>query len=141
MSRGLVAKQSVMIHAPVAKVWDALTDPELIKKYMFGSTVTSDWTKGSPITFAGEWQGRRYEDKGVILRVEAPRVLEYSHFSPLSGQADRPENYHTVAIELSASDHGTVVSLSQDNNATEQARQHSEKNWGAMLANLKQILE
>jgi uncharacterized protein YndB with AHSA1/START domain len=122
-------------------VWDALTDPEVIKKYMFGSTVTSDWKKGSPITFAGEWQGRRYEDKGVILRVEAPRVLEYSHYSPLSGQPDRPENYHTVTIELSTSDHGTLVSLSQDNNATEQARDHSEKNWGAMLASLKQILE
>jgi len=35
----------------------------------------------------------------------------------------------------------TRVTLSQDNNPTEQAREHSEKNWGMMLTALKQFLE
>jgi len=33
------------------------------------------------------------------------------------------------------------VSLSQDNNPTEEARVHSEKNWETMLVDLKQLLE
>jgi hypothetical protein len=34
-----------------------------------------------------------------------------------------------------------VVSLSQDNNATEEARGHSEKNWAMMLDELKKLVE
>jgi uncharacterized protein YndB with AHSA1/START domain len=141
MSRGLVARQSVRINAPSAKVWDALTNPETIKQYMFGSTVTSNWKPGGTITFSGEWQGKPYEDKGVILRAEPRRILEYTHFSPLSGLPDVPENYHTVTIELSEENGVTAVTLSQDNNATEQVREYSEKNWGIMLAGLKKAVE
>jgi hypothetical protein len=89
---------------------------------MFGTEAISDWEEGSPISWRGEWQGKAYEDKGRILRLEPGRVLEYSHFSPLSGLPDRAENYHTVTIALSGEGGPTRVSLSQDNNATEDAR-------------------
>lgn len=141
MNRGLVAKQSVTINAPAPKVWDALVNPETVKQYMFGATVASDWKPGSAITFTGEWQGKQYQDKGVIVRVEARRLLEYTHFNPLSGLPDAPDNYHMVTIELSEQDGRTTLSLSQDNNPTEQAREHSEKNWGVVLANLKKLVE
>jgi uncharacterized protein YndB with AHSA1/START domain len=77
----------------------------------------------------------------VILRAEPGRVLEYTHYSPLSGQPDVPENYHTVTIELSEQSGRTTVVLSQDNNATEQEREHSEKNWAGVLSGLKKLLE
>jgi uncharacterized protein YndB with AHSA1/START domain len=141
VSRGFVAKQTVRINAPAARVWDALVNPHMIKQYMFGTTAVSEWKQGSTLTFKGEWQGKRYEDHGVIVRLEPERVLEYTHFSPLSGLPDTAENYHTVTIELSAENGGTTVSLSQDNNSTEQAREHSEKNWAAVLAGLKKLLE
>jgi uncharacterized protein YndB with AHSA1/START domain len=122
-------------------LWQALVTPAAIKEYMFGTTVTSDWVVGSPIVWEGEWLGRAYEDKGIILQVVPERVLEYSHFSPLAGVPDVPENYHIVTVELSPDGERTRVTLSQDNNPTEQAREHSEKNWGMMLAALKQFLE
>jgi uncharacterized protein YndB with AHSA1/START domain len=96
---------------------------------------------GSPIVWKGEWQGAHYEDKGVALRLEPGRRIQYSHFSPLSGHPDTPENYHTVTVELSDAAAGTLVSLSQDNNRTEEARQHSASNWGQMLSALKKHLE
>jgi uncharacterized protein YndB with AHSA1/START domain len=108
---------------------------------MFGAQVASQWTAGSPIVWAGEWNGKAYEDKGVILELEAGRLLKYSHFSPLSGLPDAPDNYHTVTIELSQQPPVTHVSLSQDNNANEQSREHSERNWRLMLSNLKTLLE
>ncbi len=64
-----------------------------------------------------------------------------THFSPLSGLPDEPGSYHTVTIEPSAQGPETRVSLSQDNNLTEPAREHSEKNWGTMLAGLKRFVE
>lgn len=89
----------------------------------------------------GEWKGKAYEDTGVIVRLERGRVLRYSHFSPLSGLPNTPENHHTVTIELLEQTGRTRVSLAQDNNPTKLARQHSERNWSAMLAGLKQLLE
>jgi uncharacterized protein YndB with AHSA1/START domain len=141
MNTGLVAQASTTIAAPRARVWKALVTPDTIKQYMFGATVISDWREGSPIVWKGEWQGKPFEDKGVILQLEPERVLQYSHFSPLSGLPDAPDSYHTVTIELSDAAPGTRVTLSQDNNATEQARQHSEKNWQAMLEGLKKLAE
>lgn len=141
MNKELIAKAEATINAPIAKVWEALTKPEIIKQYMFGTNVVSDWQVGSSIVWKGEWQGKSYEDKGKILKFEEGRVLQYSHFSPLTGEPDVPENYHTVTIELSSDGTQTIVTLSQDNNATEEAREHSEKLWNMMLDGLKKLLE
>jgi len=108
---------------------------------MFGTNVFTDWKEGNAIVWRGEWQGKEYEDKGTILKFEPERVLQYSHFSPLSGQPDVPENYHTVTIELSGAGGQTTVTLTQDNNETEEARQHSEQNWERMLEALKKFVE
>jgi uncharacterized protein YndB with AHSA1/START domain len=141
MNTTLIAHATIMIDAPREKVWDALVDPAAIKQYFFGATVISDWHLGSPIIWKGEWQGNPYEDKGVILKFQPGKMIQYSHFSPLSGLPDKPENYHTVTIEVSAAENLTKVSLSQDHNATEEERVHSEQNWGMMMVNLKKYLE
>jgi uncharacterized protein YndB with AHSA1/START domain len=141
MSNNLIASVSTVVNATPERVWRALTDPATIKRYMFGTTVQSDWKAGSPITWKGEWEGKTYEDKGVIARMEPPRLIQYTHFSPLSGKPDLPENYHTVTIELERVGDQTRVSLAQDNNATEQVREHSAKNWQQMLNGLKTVVE
>jgi uncharacterized protein YndB with AHSA1/START domain len=141
MPQDLIARSSLSIAAPAAKVWDALVNPQTIKQYMFGTTVVSDFKEGSPITWKGEWKGKAYEDKGRIQKIEPQRLLKYSHYSPLSGLPDTPENHHSVTIELAAAGTQTRVSLSQDNNANEEARQQSEKNWKMMLESLKKLLE
>ena len=141
MPKDLTAKASATVSAPAEKVWDALVTPATIKKYYFGSTVTSDFKKGSPISFKGEWQGKAYEDKGVILDVQPKRLLAYTHYSPLTGLPDKPENYHTIRVELAPKGKQTAITLTQDNNANEKEREHSQKNWEMMLASLKKVLE
>jgi uncharacterized protein YndB with AHSA1/START domain len=136
----LVAKASTVIDAAKEEVWAALTDPELISRYMFGTRVSTDWGMGSPITWAGEWEGKSYEDKGTVREVRPPQILEYSHFGPLSGMPELPEN-HTVRIEVMGDDGVTRVILTQDNNDTSEARDHSEKNWQSMLDGLKEVVE
>jgi uncharacterized protein YndB with AHSA1/START domain len=136
-----VANATITVNAPIARVWDALVNPEIIKKYMFDTNVISKWTVGSSITWSGMWQGRKYEDKGVILRLEPRRLIQYTHFSPLSGLPDVPENYHTVTIELSRDGKQTHISLMQDHNATEEEREYSQANWKMMLEALKKVVE
>jgi uncharacterized protein YndB with AHSA1/START domain len=139
--KNLIARASITINAPKSKVWNALVDPEAIKKYMFGTNVVSKWKEGSPIVWKGEWQGKSYEDKGVILLLKPERSIQYSHYSPLSGLSDKLENYHIITIELLDEGIHTQVSLTQDNNLTEEDREHSEKNWETMLISMKKFLE
>jgi uncharacterized protein YndB with AHSA1/START domain len=140
-NRGLLARATTITNASLSRVWDALVNAEKISKYMFGTKAISDWKEGSAIVWKGKWQGKEYEDKGVILRLEPERVLKYSHFSPLSGKPDVPENYHIVTIEVSEKGKRTQISLSQDNNATEDELEHSEQNWKMVLEGLKKLVE
>ena len=135
-----IATAEADIDASGDRVWNALTDPEQIKQYMFGSTVSTDWKPGSPIVWKGEYEGKPYEDKGEIVKVERPRRLELTHFSSASGLADRPENYHTLVYELEERDGKTHLSLSQDNNPTEEAADRSRANWETMLESLKRVV-
>ncbi len=141
MEKNLIARASVLVNASSARVWEALVSPEAIQQYMFGAQVVTDWREGSAIIWKGEWQGKSFEDKGVILQLRPGQKLQYSHFSPLSGMPDQPENYHTVTIELSGEGQQTRLHLAQDKNATEEEQAESEKNWGLMLAALKKFVE
>ncbi len=141
MGKSLIAKSSITINVPVARVWDALVNPSIIKEYMFGTEVVSDWKENSSIVWKGVWNGKPYEDKGVILKMMPEQTLQYTHFSPLSGVPELPENYHTMTYELSAEGEHTQVLLSQDNNSTEESLKHSQKMWDSMLAGLKKLLE
>jgi uncharacterized protein YndB with AHSA1/START domain len=142
VSRGFEAIKSVTIDAPRAKVWDALTNPLKVKQYMHGTTMSTDWKVGSPITWTGEWQGQSYEDKGTVLAVEPERLLKTTHWSPMGGSQDEPENYHTVTYELAEQGGKTILILTQDNNATqEEADKMAENNWGLMLQGLKETAE
>jgi uncharacterized protein YndB with AHSA1/START domain len=141
MNSAFNAQASTTINAPPSKVWEALTTPEMIKQYLFGAEVVTDWQVGSPIVYRGEWKGRSFEDKGRIIEFTREKRLVSTHWSPLSGVPDAPENYHTVAYELATQDGKTQVTITQDNNASEEEKSESERNWQAALEGLKKLLE
>jgi uncharacterized protein YndB with AHSA1/START domain len=141
MNETYLAKTSISIDAPREKVWEALTKPELIKQYLFGTEVATDWQVGSPITYKGTWEGKPYEDKGVVLVNEPGKLLVSTFWSSLSGVPDLPENYQTVRYELSSENDGTRLTLTQDNNDSEEGARHSEQNWNMVLEGLKKLLE
>ena len=135
----MAAKASITLNAPVAKVWEHLTRPELIKTYFFGTEVETDWSPGSPIYFRGEWEGKKYEDKGKILEFLPRQQIAYSYWSSFSGLADRPENYQTITLDLCSVEGQTVLTISQ--NCTDEKKEHCESNWRMVLAGLKKQVE
>jgi len=152
MKKEFIARVTTRINAPIAVVWNALIDPEMIRKYMFGTEVVSEWKEGASISWKGEWNGKSYRDEGVIFRMKPETLLQYSHFSPLSlpsrnlrrseaGGANIPENYHTITYFLSPEENGTSVVLTQDNNTDQKAMEHSRMMWEKVLAELKKLLE
>ena len=141
MNNTFIAKATITINAPAARVWDALTQPELIKRYLFGTQVTTDWQVGSPIVYEGTWEGKAYKDKGKVLQVEPGKLLVSTFWSSLSGLPDVPENYQTVRYELSTEGSGTKLTVRQDNNATQEDADHSAQNWNMVLDGMKKLLE
>lgn len=135
------AEATTVINTPASKVWDALTNPSLIKQYLFGTEVTSEWKVGSSITYRGEWEGKPYEDKGEILQIEPEKLLVSTFWSSLAGLPDIPENYKTLYYKLSTEIGGTRLTLIQDNNANQEEADHSAQNWNTVLDGLKKLLE
>jgi uncharacterized protein YndB with AHSA1/START domain len=140
MSQDLTAQASVSIDAPISEVWNALTDPSKIKQYMYGAEVQSDWKEGSPIEWNGEFQGKKFKDKGKLLKIEPNKELAYTHMSSMSGEADVPENYHTVTYKLEPEAKGTRLTLSQDGNKSEKEKASSEEMWSSMLEQMKKVV-
>jgi uncharacterized protein YndB with AHSA1/START domain len=136
-----VSHSTVEIRATAGEVWRALTTNEILGELMFGSEVVTTWEVGSPILYRGTWEGTPFEDRGVVLEFDEPRLLRTSHFSPLSGEPDIPENYHELDYRLEELPDGTRVTLSQDNNPTAEAMEHSDAMWSGMLQALKRLVE
>jgi len=135
------ANAVISINSSRREVWDALVNPAAIKHYMFGADVESGWREGSEISWKGEFNGGKYEHKGVILKIEPEKMFQYSHFNSLSGRPDIADNYHFVTMYLADGADKTEVSLTQDNNEDERARIESERNWTTMLEGLKAYIE
>ena len=141
MNNSFIAKASTTIDAPISKVWDALTKPELIKQYLFGTEVITDWKVGSPIIYKGIWEGKPYEDKGKVLQIENEKLFVSTFWSSLSGLPDIPENYKTVRYELSTAGDKTNLVITQDNNSSQDEADHSAQNWKMVLDGIKKLVE
>ncbi len=140
MKSNITGKAAITINVPALKVWEALITPSIIKQYFFGTDAISDWKVGSPLIFKGEWQGKKYEDKGTILDIIPQKLFKYSYWSSMSGIEDKPENYVNVAYELSENNDTTTLTVTQENIPDEKTKEHSEENWRKVIGDLKKLL-
>jgi uncharacterized protein YndB with AHSA1/START domain len=142
MADSFNATVNIDIAAPAAKVWDGITNPEIIAQYMMGAHVATDWKVGHPITWAGEFNGQAFRDKGEVLVFDPPKRLSVTHWSPLSNVEDKPENYHVVTYDLSETGGVTTLKLTQSNNSSQEAADDMARDgWTPMLQTLKRVLE
>ncbi|MFN3301307.1 MAG: SRPBCC domain-containing protein [Sediminibacterium sp.] len=133
-------KYQTIIKAPLEKVWDALINPEMVRKYFFGSNQETTWEVGSPLLWTGEYEGQTYVDKGVVLEFVPNKKVSYSYLSSLSGLEDNPENYLMVTYEVKPTDSGTELTIIQSNYDEEKAK-HSSENWAVVINGMKKLIE
>tara|TARA_R110002049_G_scaffold307940_1_gene510291 strand:- start:72 stop:494 length:423 start_codon:yes stop_codon:yes gene_type:complete len=127
MNREHISKSSIDINAPVSKVWGSLVNPQIAKKYFFNAEIISDWKEGSPITFKGEFNGNKYEEKGILLNVQPNIQLQYTHWSNFDGLPDEPENYRIWTFDINEKDGATQLSITEDNIPTEKQKNRSDE--------------
>ena len=135
--------KSIIINAPVSKVWDTITNPEKMKQWLYDSDieVLSDWKTGSPILFRGKFHGRKFEDKGTILKFEPGKVFRYSYLSWISRLPDIPENYTIIEFQLTPQEGQTLLSLTQTGFAAKASYEHWNFYWLVTLGILKGVGE
>ena len=142
MRDDLVVTGVTDVNADVAKVWNALTNPAIIKEYFFGANTVTDWEVGSEIAFEGEYQGTKYRDHGVILENDLHERISYTYWSGFNGLADEPENYSLVIYALKPkSGNLTELSWTMKGYATEAGYNHSKDGMPAFMAQIKGIIE
>lgn len=137
----LTVNVQVKFKAPIAKVWQGLTDPAMVKEYFFGTDLKSSWRVGEPIVFSGEWDGKKYEDHGTILDIDPGTFVKYSYWSSMSGTEDKLENYANITYNLTENNGETELTVTQDNVKNEEAKAHSEQNWKGLFEELRKLIE
>jgi uncharacterized protein YndB with AHSA1/START domain len=145
MRQDLVVSKSIDINASPTKVWDALTNPEIIKEYLFGTETITDWKVGSDIVFQGVYGDKNeysYRDKGIVRENVLNELISYNYWSGFSGLEDKPENYSLVTYTLIDKGNNTTnFTWTQKGFATEEGYQHSVGGMDEFLKKIKEIIE
>jgi uncharacterized protein YndB with AHSA1/START domain len=131
----------VVVSASRDRVWDALTKPDIVKQYFFGTNLVTDWKVGSPLYFRGEWEGKAYEDRGTVLSFQEGTSLSFDYWSGFSGLEDRQELRQIIRYDVEETDGRVKVSVHQSNVDTQARADHSAKNWSGVLEGLKKLVE
>ena len=142
----LIARASVQINAPAARVWDVLTQTEFTRQYMFGCEAVSDWKVGSPLLWKGMQNDRQIVFvKGTILRIEPEKALAYTTFDPNAGLEDVPDNYVTASYHLTPNRDGVLLEVSQGDFAKcahcEKRYSETAAAWPIVLQKVKALAE
>ncbi len=148
-NKEIFIKNTISINASPLRVWEALTNPEQTKKYMFGCETVSDWKVGSPLLWKGFDQGKEIVYvKGIILEINPGRRLAYTAIDPHSTIEDIPENYLTITYTLTAENGNTIFSVTQGDYGTvaEGERRYKEsynngEGWNPILIEIKKLVE
>jgi len=148
MSQPLIVKSSVSIHAPAAKVWDTLTNPQQTKKYMFGCEAISDWKPGSPLIWKGVFNGvEMVAVKGNIVSIVPNKSLVYTVIDPNNPNIpDIPGNYLTVTCDLDEEGDQTLLTVSQGDYSTvaegpERYEDTRKGGWDSIMDQIKAVAE
>jgi len=134
-------KKMYVIHALPSRVWEALTNPDLIKEYFFDSNVISEWEEGSDITWSGVWEGQEYFDKGKIVHIDPEKKITFTHWSNRSGLPDKPENYSWYSYELQLNGKATELTIIQENKSGGPNNEKAWEHWDIAMQGLKNLLE
>lgn len=149
MNKPLIVKNKITINAPASAVWDALTNPELTKKYMFGSEAVSDWKTGSPLLWKGRLEGEEMIFvKGTVLDIQPNTLLKYTVIDPNAEMEDIPENYLNVTCYLEEQNNQTVLTVIQDGfeTAADGEKRYEDvynngEGWNPILIEIKKLVE
>ena len=137
-------EKQVLIDAPVAAVWESLTDLSIMKQWMGAEElkleIETSWVPGSSFSIRGVHH-LQFENKGTVLENIPGQLLSYDFLSSLSRLPDIKENHTVISFSLVPTEAGTRLNLTISNFPTETIYQHLNFYWNTTLVMLKRRVE
>jgi uncharacterized protein YndB with AHSA1/START domain len=132
---------TLIINAPVQKVWDTLTKPELVKLWQYGSDLITTWEPDSPIRFSTAWEDKVFEQWGTVLEMKPNELIRYSLFAPAPGREDNPENYFIMNYILTRNNEKTILEIIQEDDRPNAVQEPPQGEENPVLKGLKEVAE
>jgi uncharacterized protein YndB with AHSA1/START domain len=134
---------SSIINAKPAKVWEMLTNTQLMAKWMVETEIEiiTDWQVGGSIVIRGDLHGIPFENNGRVLQFQPEKLLRYSHLSSLSNLPDEIASYSIIEFSLQPNGNETVLTLTLNSFPTEAIYRHLAFYWNVTLEMLKGFIE
>jgi len=132
---------TLKLNAPVHKIWDTLTKPELVKQWQYGSQLITDWKVGSQIKFRAEWEGKVFEQWGKVLEIVPYKLIRYSLFAPRPDLEDKPENYFVMNYLLTEETNCVRLDIIQEDNRQGAVQESPQGEENPVLGALKRLIE
>lgn len=132
---------TIVLNAPIEKVWNALTQPALVKQWQYGSDLITDWIVGNEIRFRNEWEGQVFEQWGTVLEVIPNQKIKYSLFFPRPELEDKPENYFIMSYILSEENQKVKLEILQEDNRSGAIQEEPQGEENPILQGLKALIE
>ena len=126
----------IYIKTTPERLWQAITDTEMRRKYTFGAVVTSEWTNGSRYQGVG---GGATIFEGENLEVDPPRRLVQS-FRALWGEDVKSEGTSRVTWEISPVGDSCLLKVTHSD-LREGANNQLYGGWPMILSGIKTLLE
>jgi uncharacterized protein YndB with AHSA1/START domain len=126
----------IYIKTTPERLWKAITDTEMRRKYTFGAVVTSDWKPGS--RYQADGRGSLIFE-GENLEVDPPRRLVQS-FRALWGEDVKSEGTSRVTYEITPIGDSCRLLVTHDQ-LREDANGQLYGGWPMILSGLKTLLE
>jgi uncharacterized protein YndB with AHSA1/START domain len=136
----------IYIRSTPEKVWQALTDQQMIRKYWFGMTAECDWKPGSPWRL--KFENGRTADTGEVLEAVPPKRLVLKWRNEFKPEL-KAEGYSRCTMQIELADYypdfgGKAVKLTITHELEGEGMKLIEAvsgGWPKVLSNLKSLLE
>jgi uncharacterized protein YndB with AHSA1/START domain len=143
MAATISDRKSIVINASVAKVWEAITNPEQIKNWWPDSPaeIKTNWEPAGSVIFSGVSEGAPYHDDGVVLAFEKEKLLKFTYLNHLLKLPDIAKNHAIIEFTLTPSDGKTILLVTQSNFEMNSKYEHWNFYLQTSLDTLKKFIE
>lgn len=135
---------TVLIKASSSEIWEYLTDPNKMRKWMgepeMNIEIVTDWKIGNSISIKG-LHHINFENKGTILKFDPLKTIQYTHLSSVSRLSDIRENYSIITFLITPIEKMTRLEVMIKNFPTESIYKHLNFYWQGTMNVLKNLIE
>jgi uncharacterized protein YndB with AHSA1/START domain len=129
----------IFIRTTPEKLWEALTDPQFIRKYWFDVIIECGWKKGSPWKMT--YPDGRLTDTGEILEIEPPRRMVIRWQNEWNPEF-KAEGLSRCTIELEPVGQAVKLTITHEMERPQSKLIKAVSGgWPQILSNLKSLLE